>query len=190
MTTAKAVEVKVVLSLIIPIVRRVGTTNPSSPSICFQATVRRMKDVKNGATTGTKKKFFHIISKYDMKQSTEKTGVAIDFFNASFQEEGNSAVEFLINQKFVVDTFKEKCNLELVESENFQNIYNTFRQFFSTTAKYEEELRTREFFKKVEAFYDLTDEVNKASFELSRLNKLYVFQKRDPKFMAKVKRTK
>jgi len=154
--------------------------------------------VKNGGkiesyyTTkdGTKKKFFHIISKYDMKQSTEKTGIAIDFFNASFQEEGNSAVEFLINQKFIVDTFKEKCNLELVEAENFQNIYNTFRQFFSTTAKYEEELRTREFFKKVEAFYDLTDEVNKASFELSRLNKLYVFQKRDPKFMAKVKRTK
>ena len=46
------------------------------------------------------------------------------------------------------------------------------------TSKFEENLNTREYFGKVAKFYNLSDEVNKASFELSRLNKLYVFQKR------------
>lgn len=128
---------------------------------------------------GVKKKFMHVLSKYDTKSDINKTGMAIDFFNASFQEEGSSRVEYLISNKFVVEQFKEKCNLELVEAENFQNIYHTFKSFFTETAKYEENIKTREYFNDVKKFYDLTDEVNKASFELARLNKLYVFQKRD-----------
>ena len=59
MTTAKEVEVSVVLSLMIPKVLRVGTTNPSSPKICFQAIVLSKKDVKNGATTSTNKTFLY-----------------------------------------------------------------------------------------------------------------------------------
>jgi SAM-dependent methyltransferase len=139
---------------------------------------------------GTKKKFFHIISKYDTKKDIDKTGIAVDFFNASFQEEGNSAIEYLISQKFIIEKFKSKCNLELVESENFENIYNTFRKFFENTAKYEEEKRTREYFENIKGFYDMKNEENKASFELSRLNKLYVFQKRDKKYQNTMKRTK
>jgi len=127
---------------------------------------------------GVKKKFMHLISKYDLKTDINKAGLAIDFFNASFQEEGNSRVEYLVSEKFVVEQFKEKCNLELVESENFQNIYHTFKEFFVETSKYEENVKTREYFGNTKKFYDLTDEINKASFELARLNKLYVFQKR------------
>jgi SAM-dependent methyltransferase len=127
---------------------------------------------------GSKNKFFHVIGKYDIKQSIETTGLAIDFFNASFQEEGSSRIEYLITQKFVTEKFKEKCGLELVEAENFQNIYHTFKDFFFNTAIHEENIKTREYFAGVKKYYDLTDEVNKASFELTRLNKLYVFQKR------------
>jgi SAM-dependent methyltransferase len=127
---------------------------------------------------GIKKKFMHVISKYDIKSDINKTGLAIDFFNASFQEEGNSRIEYLVPEKFVTDQFKQKCNLELVETENFQNIYYTFKNFFVETAKYEENVKTRAYFEDTKKFYDLTDEINKASFELARLNKLYVFQKR------------
>jgi hypothetical protein len=59
MTTAKEVEVSVVLSLMIPKVLRVGTTKPSSPKICFQAMVRSRKEVKNGATTSTNRIFLY-----------------------------------------------------------------------------------------------------------------------------------
>jgi SAM-dependent methyltransferase len=127
---------------------------------------------------GTKNKFFHVIGKYDINDSIDKTGLAVDFYNSSFQEEGNSMIEYLITNKFVVESFKEKCGLELVETENFQNIYNSFKSFFTNTAKYEENIKTRAYFEGISKFYDLNDEVNKASFELSRLNRLYVFQKR------------
>ena len=59
MTTAKEVEVSVVLSLIIPKVLSVGTTNPSSPKICFQAIVLSKNEVKNGATTRTSRTFLY-----------------------------------------------------------------------------------------------------------------------------------
>ena len=60
MTTAKEVEVSVVLSLIIPKVLSVGTTNPSSPKICFQAMVLSKNEVKNGATTRTNRTFLYL----------------------------------------------------------------------------------------------------------------------------------
>jgi SAM-dependent methyltransferase len=127
---------------------------------------------------GTKKKFFHVQSRYDLKSDINKTGMAIDFYNSCFQEEGNSAVEYLVTKKFITEQLKKKCNLELVESENFENIYNTFKPFLTDTAKFEEVADTRKYLSDVAKFYNLDDEINKASFELSRLNKLYVFQKR------------
>ena len=140
---------------------------------------------------GTKQKFFHIHGKYDLNTNVNQTGLTIEMYNSSFMEEGSSFAEYLIPEKFVIEKFKEKCNLELVESENFENIYNTFKDFFVNTAKYEENLQTRKYFNDVSKYYDLTDEINKASFELTRLNKLYVFQKRDNKFNnSNMKRTK
>jgi hypothetical protein len=59
MTTANEVDVSVVLSLMTPKVLRVGTKNPSSPRICFQAIVLSKKDVKNGATTRTNRTFLY-----------------------------------------------------------------------------------------------------------------------------------
>ena len=58
MITANEVDVRVVLSLMIPRVRSPGTTKPSSPRICFQATVLSKNETKNGATTSTNRKFF------------------------------------------------------------------------------------------------------------------------------------
>jgi SAM-dependent methyltransferase len=143
---------------------------------------------------GVKKEFMHINSKYDLTKEINSTGNAIDFYNSSFQEEGSSRIEFLISEKFVVENFKEKCNLELVEAVNFQNIYHTFKSFITETAKYEENPKTREYFADTSKFYDLTNEINKASFELTRLNKLYVFQKRgniikETSVKAEIKRT-
>jgi len=140
---------------------------------------------------GTKQKFFHIHGKYDLNTNINQTGLTIEMYNSTFMEEGSSFAEYLIPEKFVIENFKEKCNLELVEMENFENIYNTFKDFFVNTAKYEENPKTREYFQGITKYYDLTDEVNKASFELTRLNKLFIFQKRDNKFNnANMKRTK
>jgi hypothetical protein len=104
-------------------------------------------------------------------------------------EEGTSFIEYVIPRKFAIEKLKEKCNLELVEEENFGNIYYIFEKFFKETAIHEEELRTRKYFEETSQYYDLKDEVNKASFELTRLSKVYVFQKRDKKFDTNAKRT-
>jgi SAM-dependent methyltransferase len=138
---------------------------------------------------GKKQKFLGINAKYDLSQDINRTGIAIDMFNASFMEEGTSFIEYVIPSKFIIEKFKEKCNLELVEEENFGNIYHIFEKFFKETAIYEEELRTRKYFEETSQYYDLKDEVNRASFELTRLSKVYVFQKRDKKFESKMKRT-
>jgi hypothetical protein len=94
-------------------------------------------------------------------------------------EEGTTRIEYLIPRDFIIKEFKEKWNLELVEAENFQNIYHVFKNFFVDTSKYEANPKTRDYFNDVKKYYDLSDEINKASFELTRLNKLYVFQKRE-----------
>jgi len=140
---------------------------------------------------GAKKKFFHIIGKYDLNTDVNQTGLAIEMFNASFMDDESSFAEYLITEKFIVENFKEKCNLELVESENFENIYYTFKNFFLETAEFEENLQTRKYFQGIKSYYDLSDDINKASFELTKLSKLYVFQKRDKKYVkTNMKRTR
>jgi SAM-dependent methyltransferase len=128
---------------------------------------------------GTKQKFMHVVSKYDIKNNINTPGLAIDIYNSTFMEEGTTRIEYLIPRDFIIKEFKEKCNLELVEAENFQNIYHVFKNFFVDTSKYEANPKTRDYFNDVKKYYDLSDEINKASFELTRLNKLYVFQKRE-----------
>jgi hypothetical protein len=69
--------------------------------------------------------------------------------------------------------------MRLVETESFQNLYYVYQDFFKNTANYESKEETRKFFNDVGEFYDQNNELNKSWFEYSKLNRYYIFQKKN-----------
>ena len=102
----------------------------------------------------------------------------LDVHISSFMNPNVFKTEFLVSKKFLIKQLKEKCNLDLVETELFENIYNNHRHFFNEIPEVESNKDTKSYFMKVKEIYDLTDNLNKASFEMSRLNRFYIFHKK------------
>lgn len=131
--------------------------------------------------TGEKKIFFDIIPKYKADYNNKKwmhnTGLAIDFHSALISEEGVYITEYLVNKDYIIDQLYKKCGLVLVETDMFDNLYNSHKDFFFNAAEYESNLDNKGFYMSVKRFYDHTDEENKASFELTKLNRYYIFRK-------------
>ena len=107
-----------------------------------------------------------------------------------FKEEGNYDKEYIVSHKFLIEELKNKCNLDLVETNRFGTIYEKYRDFFETTAKYEEKPTTRQFFMKAKEFYNTKDEINVASLKLSKIYRYYVFKKKYGKVDFKVRKSK
>ena len=93
-------------------------------------------------------------------------------------DEGVYQTEYLVNPSFLIRELKKKCNMRLVESESFQNIYYVYEDFFKNTAHYESKSETRKFFNDVKQFYNLNDDITNKWFQYSKLNRLYIFQKK------------
>ena len=66
--------------------------------------------------------------------------------------------------------------MRLVETDTFENLFNTYNEFFNSAAETESVNDTKNYFLKVKKFYDKTDD-NKNWFNFSRLNRYYIFQK-------------
>jgi len=108
-----------------------------------------------------------------------KTGLAIDFYNASFMSEGTYITEYLVTPEFMINTIESKCDLVLVETDTFENQYNSHKDFIHTAAQYEANPKTRDQFNKIKQFYNMDLDDNAPSFELSKLNRYYIFQKKN-----------
>ena len=128
---------------------------------------------------GEKDVFFEIVKKFKSVEKDRGLGHAIDVNNAMISEEGVYITEYLVFKDFLVKEFAKRCDMELVETDTFENIYNINRSFLKSLIGVEENLKTRDFFKNIYSFYNMEDSVNKASFEMSRLNRFYIFKKRD-----------
>jgi SAM-dependent methyltransferase len=135
---------------------------------------------------GQSRKLFEIIRKYDnkidlsrLKTSEENLGLAIDVHIPIFMDEGVYQTEYLVNPSFLIKELKTKCNMRLVESESFQNIYYVYEDFFKNTAQYESKSETRKFFNDVKQFYNLNDDITNKWFQYSKLNRYYIFQKKE-----------
>jgi hypothetical protein len=130
---------------------------------------------------GEKKALLEIVKKYDIKDTSKPVGVghAIDFFNGLISNEGVYNTEYLVDKRFFIKEMLEKCQLELVETDLFENQFNVHRKFFTDTYKFEENPKTRAFFEKAAEYYDQANDVNKACFLLTKLNRFYVFRKKD-----------
>ena len=136
---------------------------------------------RNGETTT----FFDIKKKYSDDSEPTGTGHGIDVYNSMLSEPGVYHTEYLVYPDFLEKSMKEKCGLELVESDSFFNIFNLYRDYFVKGAKYSGNVLDKRT-ERVRKFYNSLDSSNKtdietniavASFKLSILNKYYIFRK-------------
>lgn len=126
---------------------------------------------------GKQKKFFEIKKLYNEKK-IDKFGLKLDVHISSFMNPNTYITEYLVSKEFLIKELKEKCNLELVETELFENIYNNHKHFFNEIPEVESNKNSKSYFMTVKEIYDLSDNLNKASFEMSRLNRFYIFYKK------------
>ena len=89
---------------------------------------------------------------------------------------------------FLEKSLKEKCGLELIESDSFFNLFNLYKNYFSqedigeyaladTSIKRHEEIRKFYLLLHPNNHSDVESDTVMASFKLSMLNRYYVFKK-------------
>lgn len=132
---------------------------------------------------GQKEMLFDIVKKYSGNldpsnlNPIENLGKQIDVHLPMFMAKGVYQTEYLVNPKFIISELKTKCNVRLVETELFQNLYYVYEDFFLNTAKYESKLETKKFFNNTKEFYDMKNPNTKSWFEFAKLNRYFIFQK-------------
>lgn len=128
---------------------------------------------------GEKKILFEIIKRYDDDTfNTNKTGNTIDLHAAWMFKEGQYVSEYLVDHEFIISELSKDCNMELVDTDLFDNQYEIHREYFKSYVKYDENPETRKFLLNVANFYEI-NEINGGCFKYTRLERYYVFRKRD-----------
>ena len=125
---------------------------------------------------GKKKKLFEYKKLYT-DTDLKKTGLSIDFFNAMYMIENTYQPEYIIDPDFLINELESKCNMILLDTDSFGNQFNMYRYFFENIADYEANEKTNSYFMKIKEFYNFDNDVNKNSFELTKLNRYFIFQK-------------
>lgn len=130
---------------------------------------------------GEKKALFEVVKKYEGIKPGDKIGVgtAIDFHNAIDFHEGVYVTEYLVQKDFLVQQLEEHCDLELADTDLFENQFIINRAHFGGPHLAESDERTRKFLSETASFFDQSSEVNKACFDMSRLYRYYAFRRRD-----------
>ena len=160
---------------------------------CFDGTAvyEKLSEQKSFASyytdkKGDKRKMFEMIKRYpeDLKRPFG-VGNAVDIHNNIYMQDDHHETEYLVDPEFLIKELSEKCDMELIESDRFETIFNVESDFFKRAVPEEEFAQTKKFLSNSGRFYDLDNEENKASFEMSRLNRFYVFKKRGKVAMGK-----
>jgi hypothetical protein len=135
-------------------------------------------------TDGKKELLFEIIKRYE-DNNLNQTGLRIDVHFASFMEENEYKPEYLVSKEFIINELEQKSNLELIETDLFKNIFELNKYFLSDAAKYESVRATKNFFMKVNEYYNIKSSnneqntVNEAGYKNSFLNRYYIFKKKE-----------
>lgn len=128
---------------------------------------------------GNEKVFFSIRKLYTDTPDIFDTGYKIDVYNSMINNDGVSYPEYLVDPSFLIQQFREKCDLVLHDTCTFEQLYDLNKPFFEEDVYLEEsEDSTRKgIFTKVSNFYKDVSEENIAGKEYSFLNRLYIFKK-------------
>jgi SAM-dependent methyltransferase len=163
--------------------------NPGGIAIftCFDATriVKLLGDKKSVKfeytdTNGTKNTFAEIVNRYGKIEEGETIGLGrpIDFYNAMISmDESTYNTEYLVDPKFLIKEFKERCNMRILDTSTFDDFYEINKSYFQHCVEYEDDPGDKKFLMNVREFYNQTNEVNKVSFKLNKLYRYYVFMK-------------
>lgn len=138
---------------------------------------------------GEKKKFIEIIKEYGDVDESKMIGLgnSIRVHNTTFMLENTYFTEFLVDPRFVIKEFDQKCDLELVDTGLFVNIYHNNKEFFKVSSKFDSDNRDRKFYSNIAAYYDMSDDINQVCFEDTKLNRYYIFRRRTEKKTTKQK---
>jgi SAM-dependent methyltransferase len=124
---------------------------------------------------GQRKKFFEIIRKFE-GDVADKPNQAVDVYMGWISQEGKYLTEYLVTPKHLIKTM-EKAGCALVDSDLFQNIYNTNKEWFNEVIDHEENPKNKKFYKNVAQFYGDLKGADKESKLWNNLYRFYVFKK-------------
>ena len=81
---------------------------------------------------GKKEKLFEIVKKFDSIDRTKPIGpgYAIDLFAAWMFEDGSYQTEYLVDYKFLEQDLLKDCDLECIDTDLFENVFNNHKDFF------------------------------------------------------------
>jgi SAM-dependent methyltransferase len=149
--------------------------------------------------TGNSQKFFDIKKIYDDTKTdiTLTTGVAIDMYNATINENNVYVREFLVFPDFIIKSF-DAYDIEIVETDTFENLYNIHKQYFINAPNNNGENKNfllKEYnpsmIENIIGYYACLNpnndnkysnydiELAKAGFELTKLNRYYIFHRKN-----------
>jgi len=132
--------------------------------------------------TGKKQKLFEITKKYIEPENNKPIGVgaAIDLFAAWMFEEGSEQTEYLIDTDFIWPNLEADCDLEVIESDLFQNLFYINESHFKQYFKYMHNPLTLKFLTDASKYYEDT-EINKACQEFTFLQRFCIYKKKEKK---------
>ena len=134
----------------------------------------------NYTDDGESKKFFEFTRNYSKEEKDiKKTGLTYKSFVTLIKDdESKYDLEYLVSKDFLVKELKEKCNLDLIETDLFYNTYKQQEYFFNNIAPNEERKETKSYFMKVKQYFNQEDSVNSACLEFTKYHRYYIFKKR------------
>jgi SAM-dependent methyltransferase len=134
---------------------------------------------------GEKKVLWEYVKKYDNtiidKLKNNKpigTGHAIDFFASWLFNEGQYFTEYLVDKNFVIKDLIDDCDLELVDTDTFENFMKNNKEFLTHAAKFESVEATRKFLNDAAQYYNSNDNINNACYKHTYLFRYYVFRRK------------
>jgi SAM-dependent methyltransferase len=128
---------------------------------------------------GEQEILFEIIKKFTTIDDPTNIGpgYAIDVYNALILQEENYITEYLVHKKFLEDQLRDRCGLTLVETDLFGNQFKIHEEYFKKVATYEENSKTRKFLMNAAEYYNQKEDVNKTSYQMTKLNRYYIFRR-------------
>jgi SAM-dependent methyltransferase len=126
---------------------------------------------------GEKKILYDIVQKFNDNDPSE-TGNTIDVHMGWIFDDGVYYPEYLVYKDFITKSFKENCDMDLVETGLFEDMYENNKEFIKMSSTYDQDIKRIKFFKNVSRFYE-NNEYNLKCRKYSFLNRYYVFKKRE-----------
>jgi hypothetical protein len=125
---------------------------------------------------GEKKILYEIIRKYDVK-SKENTGLAVDVHMNWISEDGVYQREYIVKREYITKSLKEECELELVDTLTFKELYENTKGFIELGAEMEVS-QTKKFFNSIKKFYE-ENEMNDKCRIWTYMFRYYIFRRKE-----------